>query len=148
MLLTKWRPIEVQRKFKSEFDRLFEDFFDNNGFKTSTDLFQVSPRADIEETDNEYIATLELPGLDKKDIHLNLENNNLVIKGEKKTFKDVKEANLICSERSYGNFLRSFELPTTVKSDDINAEYKDGILKVTLPKAEEAKPKEIQIKVK
>jgi len=148
MSLIRWKPAEVQSRFKNEFDRLFDSFFDNFEFGRSNELFPVSPKADIEETDNNYVVNLDLPGIDKKDLKIHLENGNLIIKGEKKQQKDYKDSNMICSERSYGSFQRVFSLPSEVKSGEIDAEYKDGVLKISLPKAEEVKRKEIQIKVK
>jgi HSP20 family protein len=147
MLLTKWKPVETQLKFKNEFDRLFDSFF-SDFYKDPADLYSISPRADIEESDNDYLVTVEVPGIDKKDLKLNLEENKLTIKGEKKQSKEIKESNYICCERSYGGFERTFNLPTSIKANEISAEYKDGIIRIKLPKAEEAKRKEIEIKLK
>ncbi|MEK7748776.1 MAG: Hsp20/alpha crystallin family protein, partial [Bacteroidota bacterium] len=99
------------------------------------------------ELENEYLVKVELPGVEKDDVKITLENNILTIRGEKKEAKDIKQENYHRVERSYGSFLRSFKLPTSVKSDKVDAIYKDGILSVTLPKAEEAKPKQIEVKV-
>jgi HSP20 family protein len=147
MLLTKWKPIENQLLFKNEFDRLFDSFF-GDSVMGSKDLYSISPKADIEETDLDYLVSVEVPGIDKKDLKVQIEDDKLTIKGEKKQSKEVKESNYVCSERSYGSFQRTFNLPTSVKSSDISAEYKDGIIKIKLPKAEEAKRKEVEIKVK
>jgi len=147
MLLTKWKPTESHIRFRNDFDKLFDSYF-GDFFKESNDLYTISPRADIEETDNEYLVSLEIPGIDKKDLKLNLENNRLTIAGEKTQSKEVKDSNYVSCERNYGSFQRIFELPNTIRSNDISAEYKDGILKVKLPKDEKAKRKEIEIKVK
>jgi HSP20 family protein len=147
MLLTKWKPADTQLKFKSEFDKLFDSFF-GDSFISSSNLFSISPRADIEETDGEYLVTAEVPGIEKKDLKIHVEDNRLILKGEKKQSKEVKDSNYICSERSYGGFQRSFELPSSIKTGDISADYKDGIIKVRLPKSEESKRKEIEIKIK
>jgi len=148
MLLTRYKnPGEIQRRYKDEFDKLFDGFFRESDFLPKS-LYSLSPKADIEENDNEYIINIELPGVDKKDIKLNVENNVLVIKGEKKQSEEVKEENYLCCERSYGSFQRTFEFPGLIKPEKIEAEFKDGILRVLAPKSEETKKKEIEIKVK
>jgi HSP20 family protein len=107
-----------------------------------------APAVDIAEHDDEYLVKVELPGVNKDEVKLTLENNILTIRGEKKQEKETKKENYHRVERSYGSFQRSFTLPAAVKSDKIDASYKDGILSVSLPKAEEAKPKQIEVKVK
>lgn len=89
----------------------------------------------------------EIPGLDAKDLDLSLSGGSLVIKGEKKQEKEEKEENYHFIERSYGSFVRTIPLPKEVKHDKITASYKDGVLRVVLPKSEEAKTKELKIKV-
>lgn len=106
------------------------------------------PAVDVAEEENEYIAKVELPGVNKDDVKITLESNILMIRGEKKAEKETKDKNYHRTERSYGSFQRSFTLPMTVKSDKIDAAYKDGILTIVLPKAEEAKPKQFEVKVK
>jgi HSP20 family protein len=91
---------------------------------------------------------VEIPGLKKEDINVSLENNVLMLRGEKKQEREFKEENCHRLERRYGSFVRSFELPVPVQADKIKASYKNGILKIDLPKAEEVKPKEIPIEVK
>ena len=91
---------------------------------------------------------MELPGVNKDDVKITLESNVLTIRGEKKAESEVNEKNLHRTERSYGEFQRSFTLPISVKNDRVDAVYKDGILTVSLPKADEAKPKLIEVKVK
>jgi len=146
MLLTKWKPVETQLRYKNEFDKLFESLF-SDFLPESSDLYSISPRADIEESDKDYLVTIEVPGIDKKDIKLHLEDNKITISGEKKQSKEVKDSNYICTERSYGGFQRTFNLPNSIKVADIKAEYKDGIVKIKVPKSEEAKRKEIEIKI-
>ena len=106
------------------------------------------PAVDVVEEQNIYVVKVELPGVSKDDVKITLESNILTIRGEKKAENEVKEKNYHRTERSYGSFQRSFTLPTTVKIDKIDAIYEDGILTVSLPKAEEAKPKQIEVKVK
>jgi HSP20 family protein len=107
-----------------------------------------TPAADIAELENEYLVKLELPGVNKDDVGITVESNILTIRGEKKFEKDEKKDNFHRIERTYGSFERSFTLPSTIRTDKIDAVYKDGILTVSLPKAEEAKPKQIEVKIK
>jgi len=104
-----------------------------------------NPSVDIFENDNEVVIKAELPGMDAKDIEVRLENNVLILKGERRFEKEAKEENYHRVEREYGVFSRSFSLPAAVNGDKITAEYKDGILKVLLPKKEETKSKPIKI---
>jgi HSP20 family protein len=104
-----------------------------------------NPSVDIFENDNDVVVKVELPGMDPKNIDVRLENNVLMLKGERRFDKETKEENYHRVEREYGTFSRAFSLPTAVKEDKVNAEYKDGILKIVLPKKEEVKPKAIKI---
>jgi len=125
---------------------MFDGFFRGTQDEDYT-ISSWTPAVDIAEHDDEYKVKVELPGVNKEDVKITLESNILTIRGEKKQEKETKKENYHRVERSYGSF-RSFTLPTTVKSDKIDAVYKDGILSVSLPKAEEAKPKQIEVKVK
>ena len=104
-----------------------------------------NPSVDIFENENDVVIKAELPGMNPKDIDVRLENNVLMIKGERHFEKEAKEENYHRVEREYGTFSRAFSLPAAVKEDKIIAEYRDGILKIVLPKKEEAKPKAIKI---
>ena len=106
------------------------------------------PPCDIYETEKEIVLKAELPGLKKEDVFVSLENNVLTIRGERRFEEEVKRENFHRVERSYGEFLRSFTLPTFIDANKILAEFKDGLLWVFLPKREEAKPKQIEVKVK
>jgi HSP20 family protein len=106
------------------------------------------PACDIYETDKEIVVKAEIPGLRKEDVFVSLENNVLTIRGERKFADEVKRENYHRVERSYGEFLRSFTLPAFIEPDKILAEFKDGLLWIFLPKREEAKPKQIEVKVK
>lgn len=156
MALIRWNPARESSNLPTElwniqrdFNRLFEGFL-RGGMQDdgSFGLSMWSPAVDIAEKDNEYVVRAELPGVSKDDVKITLESNILTIRGEKRQEKDMKEDDYHRMERMYGSFQRSFTLPTTVKSDSIDASYRDGILTVTLPKAEEAKPKHIEVKVK
>lgn len=106
-----------------------------------------SPVVDIYDKGNEVVIHAELPGMKKQDIDIRVENNILTIRGKKERKEEVKEEGYFRSERAYGTFSRSFSLPNTVDVKRIGAEYKDGVLSLTLPKAEEAKPRQIEVKV-
>jgi HSP20 family protein len=145
--LTSW-PTELWN-IQREINRIFENFF--HGDLQDDGAFGLSlwtPAVDIAEHDNEYVVRVELPGVSKDDVKITLESNVLTIRGEKKREKDVEKDNYHRMERMYGSFQRSFTLPSTVRADKIDAVYKDGILTITLPKAEEARPKQIEVKVK
>jgi HSP20 family protein len=103
------------------------------------------PSVDIFENDTDVVIKAELPGMDPKNIDVRLENNVLMLKGERHFERETKEENYHRVEREYGSFSRSFLLPTAVKEDKVVAEYKDGVLKIVLPKKEEAKPKAIKV---
>ena len=127
---------------QQEIDRLFEGVTRNiPGFATTT-----MPSMDISETDKVIEITAELPGLEKKDVELNVADNLLTIHGEKKSEREEKNKDYHLVERSYGSFSRSFELPSGVKVEDISAELANGVLKVTVPKPASKQTKQIEIK--
>jgi HSP20 family protein len=134
---------------QNDVNRIFDEFFrgdilaDNSFFTRDW-----SPAVDIIENGDTYVLKAELPGMNKDDVKITLEENVLTIKGEKKNEDEKKDDNVHRLERSYGLFERSFTLPGTIKVNDIDAQYKNGILTLTLPKAEEAKPKKIEVSVK
>ena len=149
-----WRPFEALR---NEVDRLFEDFgtedFWRRPFRSlarfeKAQKLMASPAVDITETDNAYEITAELPGLDEKNIEVNVANGGLTIKGEKKEEKEEKQKGYYASERRYGSFERYFGLPEGVDADKIAASFKNGVLKVTLPKTAEAQKPAKTIEVK
>jgi HSP20 family protein len=155
MALIRWNPTRelsgvptdlwnIQRDFNRLFDGFLRGGIQDEGLKVAL----WTPAVDISEHENEYQVRVELPGIGKDDVKITLESNILTIRGEKKLEKDVKEEDMHRMERVYGSFQRSFTLPTVVKENEINAFYKDGVLTITLPKAEEAKPKQIEVKVK
>jgi HSP20 family protein len=147
--LTLWKPFGEITPFRDfermrrEMDRFWDSFFDIGVTRPGAegDWF---PSLDVAETKNDIVVKAEIPGLDPKDLDISLSDGLLTIKGEK---KQEKEENYHFIERSYGAFSRSIRLPREVQSDKISASYKNGVLKVTLPKSEEAKKKEVKIKV-
>ncbi|MFQ6113363.1 MAG: Hsp20/alpha crystallin family protein [bacterium] len=139
-MLVKWRPFESLVNL----DPFFEDVFDRN-FPVRTATFE--PRIDVKETNKEYVLSAELPGLNKDDFKLTLENDVLTLEGEKKYEHEEKDENYYRAERSYGAFKRSFRLTNEVERDKIKADYKNGVLSITIPKAKSAQPKAIDISV-
>lgn len=107
-----------------------------------------SPAVDVYDKGNEVVIHAEIPGMKKEDIDVRVENNVLTIRGKKERQEEVKEEGYFRTERAYGTFSRSFSLPTTVDVTKIGAEYRDGVLTLTVPKAEEAKPRQIDVKIK
>jgi|SRR5271155_980453 len=141
--ITRWEPLT---KFQSEVSRLFEEpIF--RGLGGSNSLTAWTPAVDIFETEHDLVLKAELPDMNEKDIDLRVENNTLTLAGERKYEKEYTEANALRTERYYGTFSRTFTLPNTVKVEAIEAEYKNGVLTVKLPKREEAKPKQIKVAV-
>jgi HSP20 family protein len=146
MALTLYRPTSSLSPFRREVDRLFGSVFDSPFFE-----FQRSglvPALDFSESEDAYNVKVELPGVEEKDISITLADGNLEIKGEKKVEKEEKAELCYCSERRYGSFSRVVEIPSSVDAEKVTATFKNGILEVALPKKEEAKPKEVKIKVK
>jgi HSP20 family protein len=145
MALTRWDPFRDLSILQERMNRVFEDA--GRGWRSDepSSTTTWSPAVDIYETENEIIVQAELPGVDRKDISLNLEKNVLTLKGERRFEKETKQENYHRIERSYGGFSRAFSIPAVVDEDKIRADYKDGILKIGLPKKEQVKPKQIQI---
>ncbi|MCX6161213.1 MAG: Hsp20/alpha crystallin family protein [Ignavibacteriae bacterium] len=129
------------------FGSLFNTPFLNFG-KDVLDTTSYSPRTRITEDKDNFYIHMEMPGTPKEDVKINVENNLLSVRGEKKQQTKTEDTNLIMNEIVYGEFTRSFNISKEIKLDAIEAEFKDGILNITLPKIEEAKPvvKEIQVK--
>jgi len=149
--LTVWKPFRELAPFREfnrmrkETDRLWDSFFERGPGAGETG--QWYPSLDVTETKNDVVVKAEVPGMDPKDIDISLSNGVLTIKGEKKQEREEGEGDYHLAERIFGAFTRAIQLPAEVQSDKIEATYKNGVLKVILPKSEEAKKKEIKIKV-
>jgi HSP20 family protein len=130
------------------FNRLFDQTFSGWPFEGATLTSSWAPVCDVFEDKDGIKIVAEIPGVDPQDVKLSMENNTLTIRGEKKQQAEEKTERVHRYERSYGLFERSFALPRTVDPDRVEAEYGNGILTVTLPKSERAKPREIQVKSK
>jgi len=144
--LTPWKPFEFDR-LRREMDLLWDSFLGGRPGRRTMAEGEWLPSLNVAETKGDLVVRAELPGMDPMDIEISLNEGVLTIKGEKKQEKEEKEEGYHLIERSYGSFTRSIRLPKDVQSDKINASFKNGVLKVVLPKSEEAKKKEIKIKV-
>jgi HSP20 family protein len=149
--LMRWDPFNEMTNIQ---ERLNEFFNQPSGFFTGpTSLFRGAeptgtafvPPVNVYEDEHNIILTAELPGIEEKDLNITVENNVLTITGERKMETEVKKENFQRVERRYGRFTRSFTLPPTVDPENVNAEFNNGVLKLTLQKREEAKPKQIKI---
>lgn len=142
--ITRRSPSDQLSSLHEEMNRLFE----NSLGKVSQDLFgDWAPALDLVQDHNEVRVIVELPGLKKEDIELSLQNNILTISGKREDVSERKDAETYRSERYFGKFQRTVQLPAAVDSSKVEARYQDGVLTVTLPKAEEAKPKQIAVNV-
>ena len=147
MELSPWKPFGELSPFRKEMDRLWNRFLGETPFaRTFNEMW--SPSVDISETKDDFVVKAELPGLEAKDVNVSISGNVLTIKGEKKAEEEEKDEHYHRVERYSGSFQRVFQLPSGVKADKVEANFDKGVLKVTLPKVEEAKKKEIEIKVK
>jgi HSP20 family protein len=146
MAIIKYNPLHEMMGLSGRLNQMFEEL---GGFETGSDITSAwSPAVDVYESENTIEIKADLPGMTEKDIDITVENNSLYIKGERKFENEEKRENYHRVERQYGSFYRSFQLPNTVDVTKINANFKNGILELTLPKREETKPKKISINVK
>jgi len=145
-VLTNWPPFGRLTDLREEIDRLFEAPLAELA-RTSQLLSGWTPAMDLYEDKDNVFVRVELPGMRKEDIDLSLHDGSLSITGERRGEEAYKNAEVYRAERFFGRFQRTVTLPTPVAADKVKAQYKDGILTVTLPKAEEAKPRQIDVKV-
>lgn len=129
---------------QDHFSRMFDIAFPN---RAAESMGEWCPALDAVEDKDNYLVSVEVPGLKKEDINVSVHDGVLTVSGERKQEKDIKEGSVHRTERYYGKFSRSVSLPAEVRADKVSATYKDGVLHVELPKAEEAKPKSVEIKV-
>jgi len=147
-----WRPLSELSRMEREMERMFGDFFGRPlfGFRWPERLREIGgrePAIEVYEEKDNVVVKAEVPGMKKEEIDVNITDDLLTIKGEKKKEEEVKEKDYYFSERSYGSFERSVEIPRAVHADKARATFKDGILEIRLPKTEEAKRKEVKLKV-
>ncbi len=145
MLMRPWDPVSDLMTMRNQINRMFENFL-RRGEARETEEVEWYPLADVYETENDFRIVLEVPGLSKDDFKISFNDGVLTVRGERKR-PQAKEESYFLTERPYGRFQRTFTLPGNVQADKISASYKDGLLTITIPKKEEAKPKEIPISV-
>ena len=144
MTLVKWNPAGNMLHWR---ENVLEDFFKNDRFYTPS-RENWYPVVDVNEDDNGYHFQMELPGLTKDDVKISFKDDVLTVSGEKKAEQKEEKKNYHYYERRFGKFERSFRINSDVIVDKIDASFNDGVLMIDLPKAEVAKPKEIEVKVK
>ena len=142
--LNRWEPFRGAATLHEHLNRVFGEGF---GRAEESNLTTWAPAVDILETEHELVVKADLPDVDPKELDIRVENNILTIRGERKFQKQVNENNYLRVERSYGSFARSFSLANTVNSEAIKADYQNGVLTLSIPKREEAKPKQIKVSV-
>jgi len=146
MAIIRWDPFRDLMTLRERMNRLFEDAFSSaRGEERDIISSSWAPAVDIYEDENQLVVTAEVPGIDEKDIEIKVEDSTLSIQGERKMEKETKEENYHRIERAYGSFYRSFTLPNYIDQDKIQAEHQNGILKITLPKKPELKPRKVKI---
>ena len=143
--IERWDPFRELSTIQDRMNRLFQDSYGGQDQELSTSAF--APPVDVYEDEHNIVLKVEVPGIDEKDIDIRLENNTLVVRGERKFEKEEKEENYHRVERRYGSFVRSFSLPNTVDTENVQATYDKGVLKIALAKKAEAKPKQIKVSV-
>ena len=152
MAMERWRPFGTMERWEpfrvsdiqSEVNRLFDNFFGRPAASTGGGRAWL-PSVDMYASKDDVVVSVELPGVSEKDVTVSITGDLLTIKGERRFENEVKEQDLLHVERTYGKFERMIQLPMAVQSDRVKATYRDGVLEIKLPKAEELKPKEIKI---
>src|ERR1700688_3147105 len=145
-VLTRFYPYREPNTLQDRVNRLFHESV-STGHDEALTTSSFAPAVDVYEDEHNVTLKIEVPGIDEKDIDVRIENNTLAVHGERKIEKEEKEENYRRVEREYGGFTRTFTLPTTVDCEKVSANYDKGVLKVTLPKKAEAKPKQIKVNV-
>ena len=147
MAIVRFEPFRGMTATQNQFDRFLREAFSPAAGEGEVSTRTWAPPVDIYENGDNLVLKAELPGINPDDVEIRVEDNTLYLKGERKFEKEVKEQSYHRVERSYGAFTRTFSLPNSVDADKVTANYKDGVLTLTMPKKEEAKPKTIKINV-
>jgi HSP20 family protein len=146
MQLVRWNPWNDMMSLRNRFNRIFEgSMFPMTADNDVMSKFNWNPAVDVYDTDNTVVIKAELPGIDKKDLSIDVNGRVLTLKGERSGDNEVKEEKYYRKERFHGKFERSFTLPDDTDPEKIQAEFKDGVLKIEVPKPEEKKPKQITV---
>jgi HSP20 family protein len=143
--LTPFQPFRGITSLQGQINRLFNEAFDRTS--EEGDLTSWAPAIDIYETEHNLVVKADLPEVKPEELDIRVENNILTIRGERKFEKKVNEDNYLRVERAYGSFSRSFSLANSVNTEAIQADYQNGVLTLSIPKREEAKPKQIKVRV-
>ena len=146
-LLTRWDPYREMARLQEHLNQAFNPAFGSLAGEESLTSGSFVPAVDIYEDEKSVQLKVEIPGIDEKDLHIQVENNVLTVQGERKMEKEFDEKGLHRVERRYGSFARSFALPTTVNTEDVQADYDKGVLAIKLCKKAEAQPKQIKVNV-
>jgi HSP20 family protein len=146
-LLTRWDPLRDLATMQNRINRFVRESYSPEGPEEALTTTSFAPPVDIYEDEHTIAVKMEVPGIDEKDIDVRIENNTLTVHGERKIEKEEKEENFRRVERQYGSFTRSFTLPSSVDTAQVNANYDKGVLKISLAKKAEAKPKQIKVNV-
>jgi len=146
-LITRYNPFREFVTLQDRMNRLFRDPSGPEGQDESLTSSAFAPPVDVYEDEHNVTLKIEVPGIEEKDIDVRIENNTLTVHGERKFEKEEKEENYRRVERQYGSFTRTFTLPSTVEQESVKADYDKGVLKITLAKKAEAKPKQIKVNV-
>jgi HSP20 family protein len=144
-IINRWEPSRGATTLQEQINRVFADMLERAGEESN--LTPWAPAVDIFETENELVVKADLPDVNPQDLDIRVENNILTIRGERKFENKVNEENYLRVERAYGSFSRSFSMANSVKSDAIRADYQNGVLTLSIPKREEAKPTQIKVNV-
>jgi len=147
MAMVRFDPFRDLSVLQDRMNRLFSDAYGPRGNDDLMNRGQWAPPVDIYEIDGALVLKAELPGMQREDIDVSVENNTLTIRGERKLEQEVRQESFHRVERSYGSFARSFSLPNTLDATKIAADYKNGLLTVKLPVREESKPRTISVEV-
>ena len=148
MKLVRWYPAAGLNRFDNEMNSLFNNFFPAGLGGSGDEEGRWIPKVNVKEIDDRFELSAEIPGMEKDELSIEVQENVLTIRGEKKTAEKTENEKIHICEASYGKFERSFSLPENIKVDDVDAEYKNGVLRVSIPKTELVKPKEIKVKIK
>jgi HSP20 family protein len=155
MAMDRWRPFGTERwepfrnmsDIQGEVNRLFDSFFGRPVGGSAQTGHQWAPVVDMYETKDDLVVTAELPAVREKDVNVSISGDLLTIRGERRFETELKDQNFLHVERAYGKFDRMVQLPLAVQADKVKATYRDGVLEIRLPKAEEIKPREIKIDI-
>ena len=146
-VLTRWDPLRTTATLQDRMNRLLRESLNPEGPEEALTTTGFAPPVDVYEDEHDFTLKIEVPGVEERDIDVRIENNTLIVHGERKFEKEEKEENYRRVERQYGSFTRSFTLPNSVDPGQVSAHYDKGVLKINLGKKAEAKPKQIKVTV-